>query len=77
MSRVRECHSYCTRSSEYNFFVPTVQGTAANTFYYNAIKDWNSLPFDLKNITNHESFKKDVKDFLFEKLRSDYLSDFI
>ena len=75
--RVRDCHSYCTRSSEHNFFVPPVQGMAANTFYYNAIKDWNSLPSNLKNIKNHEIFKKGVKDFLFEKLRSDYRSDYM
>ncbi len=33
-----------TRSSQWNFNVPNVRGIESNTFYFNAIKDWNSLP---------------------------------
>ncbi len=31
-----------TRSSQWNLNVPNVKGIESNTFYFNAIKDWNS-----------------------------------
>ena len=31
-----------------NFIVPSVNGVAPTTFYYSGIKDWNSLPSDVK-----------------------------
>ncbi len=37
-----------TRHSEWNFTVPNVKGVEKNSFYFNAIKDWNSLPEQLK-----------------------------
>ncbi len=37
-----------TRNSQWNFVVPDVKRNESNTFYYNAIKDWNSLPNYLK-----------------------------
>jgi hypothetical protein len=36
---------------------------SANSFSYNAIRDWNSLPISIKNVTNKEAFKNAVKDF--------------
>ena len=41
-----------TRASATDFFVPRVSGQGANTFFFTAIKEWNSLSTDLKNITN-------------------------
>ncbi len=38
-----------TRSSQWNCNVPNVKGLESNTFYFSAIKDWNSLPNNLKN----------------------------
>ena len=73
--KLRDCHSYNTRSSQHNFYVPPVQGMATNTFYNNSIKDWNNLPNELKNIENHDAFKKGVKDFLFEKLKHEHRCD--
>ncbi len=32
-----------TRDSHWNFVVPSVKGAESNTFYFNVIKDWNSL----------------------------------
>ena len=66
-TKVRDCHHYFTRSSEYNFFVPPVKGQQLHTFYYNGIKDWNSLPVSLKSIKNTEAFKSGVKTFLSER----------
>ncbi len=47
-----------TRRSKWYFIIPQIKGAEGNTFYYNAIKDWNSLPEDLKSCENIASFKK-------------------
>ncbi len=44
-----------------NFNVPNVKGIESNTFYFNAIKDWNSLPDNLKNCENIHTYRKGVK----------------
>ena len=31
---------------------------------FNNIRDWNSLPISIKNVTNKEAFKNAVKEFL-------------
>ncbi len=41
-----------TWNRQWNFVVPVVKGTESNTLYYNAIKDFNSLPNDLKTCEN-------------------------
>ncbi len=53
-----------TRSSQWNFNVPNVKGIESNTFYFNVIKDWNSLPNNLKNCENIHTYKKRVKRYL-------------
>ena len=74
---VRDCHHYFTRSSEYNFFVPPVKGQQFHTFYYNGIKDWNSLPVSIKSIKNTEAFKSRVKTILSENSSAESRNDFI
>ena len=49
---------YATRSSSNrNFIVPQISTYEAGTFYYSAIKDWNGLPVNIKEITNKDTFK--------------------
>ncbi len=55
-----------TRSSQWNFNVPNVKGIESNTFYFTAIKDWNSLPNNLKNCENIHTYKKGVKRYLLQ-----------
>ncbi len=62
-TRIRDCHNHFTRSSENNFYVPIVKGPTVQSFYYNAIKDWNNLPANLKSLKNSDAFKLGVKDF--------------
>ena len=50
-----------TRASATDFFVPRVSGQGANTFFFTAIKEWNSLSTDLKNINCENSFKEKLK----------------
>ncbi len=52
-----------TRSSQWNF---NVRGIESNTFYFNAIKDWNSLPNNVKNCENIHTYKKRVKRYLLQ-----------
>ncbi len=47
-----------TKGSHGNFVVPNVEGAEGNTFYFNAIKDWNKLPMELKICENIASLKK-------------------
>ncbi len=47
-----------TRGSHLNFVVPNVKRAECNTFYYNAVKDWDKLPTKLKTCENIASFKK-------------------
>ena len=58
---VADNYSYRTIGSLFNFVVPSIKGCDSHTFYYNAILDWNSLPDDIKSITNKSSYKTAVK----------------
>lgn len=59
--KVSESHMYNTRGSSENFVVPRVSGQASTTFFFNGIKDWNSLPSEIKSCGNFNSFKTLVK----------------
>ena len=61
---------YATRSSSNrNFIVPQISTYEAGTFYYSAIKDWNGLPVNIKEITNKDTFKDALKQFLKQQSR--------
>ena len=68
-TKVSSVHNYGTRGSRYNFHQPMIKGQAANTFYANAIKDWNNLPVSIKQISQRNVFKKAVKSYLSSTLR--------
>lgn len=51
----------CTRASTNNFFLPRVKGNCTSTFFYTGIKNWNSLPAEIKQIQNESTFKDKVK----------------
>ena len=55
-----------TRASATDFFVPRVSGQGANTFFFTAIKEWNSLSTELKNINCENRFKEKLKQELRE-----------
>ena len=63
---------YGTRSSNSNFYKPPIKGGKSTTFFYSGIKDWNSLPDQIKS-----SFKINVKIFLMLGLGSSFHSEFI
>ena len=56
-------------SSNRNFIVPQISTYEAGTFYYSAIKDWNGLPVNIKEIPNKDNFKDALKQFLKQQSR--------
>ena len=59
--KVWDSHVYNTRGSTYDFTVPTIKSCESESFYYNAILDWNNLPDNVKLISNRETFKRSIK----------------
>ena len=59
-----DVHGYNTRNSESNFILPRAKGQACNTFYFTGIKEWNSLPIQIKSSTDANSFKRAIKNHL-------------
>ena len=49
-TKISAKHKYNTRSSSFNFHVPSINSSTSNTFYYNAILVWNGLPDRIKEI---------------------------
>ena len=62
-------HHHFTRGSTENFVVPSVRGVAATTFYFSAIKDWNSLPSHVKQKCSFNGFKCAAKRYLRTQLQ--------
>ena len=73
--RTANLHSIRTRRSECSFFVPRVQGMAVHSFFYSAIKEWNSLPSNIQCIDGKSRFKTAVKRHLIEQARNLELND--
>ncbi len=66
-----------TKRSEWNFTVPKIKGAECNTFYFNANKNWYSLPEHLKACKNIPSFKKGVTRHLTQKAAEEADRDFL
>ena len=62
--KVSDVHHHLTRGSTENFIVPSVSGVTATTFYYSGIKDWNSLPSDVKQRCTFKGFKSAARQYL-------------
>ena len=63
-TKTSEIHNYNTRRRLFNFHVPKIKSSADTTFYYSAIRDWNMLPNDIKNIPNLNQFKGAIRKHL-------------
>ena len=61
--KVSEFHGYNTRGSSENFVVPRVSNQVSTAFFCNGIKDWNSLPSEIKSCVslNCNMFKTSVQ----------------
>ena len=58
--KLSDVHRYPTRGSAFNFMVPKVKNLADSTFYFSAIREWNSLPDKIKDISNISGFKSAI-----------------
>lgn len=72
-----DVHCYNSRGSEGNFHIPHVNSFTISTFYFQGIRDWNSLPLDIKMERNKFAFKKKVKAQLSENMKQIEQADFI
>ena len=52
-----------------NFIILSVSGVAATTFYYSGIKDWNSLPSDVKQNCTFNGFNSAASQYLRSQLQ--------
>ena len=77
LTRATDLHGHNTRSSQLNFVVPRVGSYAIDTFYYTAIKAWNQLPNNIKNLSDKAQFKSAVKSHLFSQARNREANEFI
>ena len=66
-----------TRASRNNFFLPRVINQGVHTFYFSAVKEWNLLPTEIKELTNIDHFKTSLKAYMLSqhlnKKRSPYI----
>jgi hypothetical protein len=60
-TKFSQFHRYHTRGSQHNFIIPLVKGIAASTFFFNGIREWNSLPDNIKGSLNNSIFKRALK----------------
>ena len=73
--RSKSCRS--TRSSSnLDFIVPRIKTCESEAFFYQAVKNWNDLPRDIKECKNREAFKKNVKEHLMKKGLDRFNCDF-
>ena len=61
---ISTAHSYNTRGSANNFHLSRDLSLFPSGFAYQAIKQWNSLPENIKSIDQFKVFKKKLKQFL-------------
>ena len=64
-TRTSTIHRYPTRGSSYNFHFPKVKSLASSTFYFSAIKEWNSLPDDIKCAKTLSQFKGAIRRYFY------------
>ena len=69
--RMSEVHNYGTRGSHFNYQLPKSNTNISKTFHFNATKDWNSLPSNIKDIHSKSTFKYVCKKWLFGEMNSE------
>ena len=64
---ITDAHTHNTRGSSHNFVLSRQLSYSTNSFAFQAIKQWNDLPIDIKSISEFQVFKRKLKQFLFSK----------
>eukprot|EP00918_Siedleckia_nematoides_P009615 GHVU01020994.1.p1 GENE.GHVU01020994.1~~GHVU01020994.1.p1 ORF type:complete len:145 (-),score=9.55 GHVU01020994.1:1105-1539(-) len=73
----RQVHNHQTRSSASNFNSIPVKTHGKTSFRCMARNVWNSLPIQLKNITEIKDFKKQVRQHLFQIIVQNETNDVV
>ena len=68
-NKISDRHNYNTRHQTNNYFLPRVHKIENTSFYFTAIKEWNSLPTSIKTSTSIATFKIQVKKHLAQEAR--------
>ncbi len=66
-----------TKRSQWNYIVPKIRGAESKTFCFSAIKDWDSLPEQLKKCENITPLKNGVKRHLRQMAAEEANRDFL
>ena len=74
---IQVSHPHRTRYSDKSFSIPNVNTQGKKSFRYNGIILWNSLPGSIKQIEDKQSFKRECKNLLFQKMSNIENSDYI
>ena len=64
---ISDAHTHNTRGSSYNFVLSRQLSYSSDGFAFQAIKQWNDLPVDIKSISEYRVFKSKLKQFLFSQ----------
>ena len=64
---ITEAHTHNTRGSNHNFVLSRQLSFSSNSFAFQAIKQWNDLPVNIKSISEFRVFKRKLKQFLFSQ----------
>ena len=68
---------YNTRSGNRSCVIPRVKSFGIRSFFYTAIKLWNSLPPNIQALNGKFVFKLHVKQFLWDKLHREEQQPFL
>lgn len=77
MIRTSDIHGHNTRKSLFSYLVPRVNSHGKKSFKYNAIKQWNALPLNVKTANSLEAFKIKAKLHIHAEYVKKEKSDFI
>ena len=61
---IMSSHSHSTRGSSHNYFISKDISNAPSSFSFTAIRDWNSLPSELKEARSELVFRTKLKEYL-------------
>ena len=76
-TNTRQHYSNTMSANSLDLRLPSIKLCQDQTFYFNAIMDWNNLPTTIKQIRNRTSFKQSVKKHLMEDLKLCEESSFV
>ena len=76
-THISQTHVHNTRTSRYNNMQPSIKGKEDGSFFINAIKDWNSLPDNVKGQMAKMNFTISLKSHLFNDAKSRYMNNYV